>query len=206
MGSTLQAWTLRGKELALQARIFRVVLARWLSPRTSVENTFTVVESPDWVNVVAIDTAGNMVLIRQYRFGTERFTLEVPGGMVDPGEEPRDAAERELYEESGYRAARLIDLGFVEPNPAIFNNRVHMFLAEGCVRAGAQTLDDGEDIEVVTLPVPKVLAMLHNGSIRHALVAVALHRYELYCAGLLELDAARDESTRRNAAMLGEKP
>lgn len=214
MSTTLKVWTLLEKQVAFQTRIFRIVLARWLSPRTELENTFSIVDSADWVNVVALDKAGNLVMIRQFRFGTERFTLEVPGGMVDPGERPSDAAERELYEESGYRAERLIDLGFVEPNPAIFNNRAYMFLAEGCVRTGAQVLDDAEDIEVVTLPVAEALSLLRSGAISHALVAVALQRFELYSAGLLALDAAsrasgaepRDDSTRRNAAMLGEKP
>jgi ADP-ribose pyrophosphatase len=180
-------WTLLDKTLALQTRIFKVLLARYRMPRTGQENVFSVVDSPDWVNVVAIDKHQNAILIRQFRVGTGAFTLEVPGGMVDPGEHPRATAERELYEESGYRAERLIDLGFIEPNPAIFNNRAHMFLAEGCEHVGAQVLDEGEDIEVVPMPVAEVLRMLHSGQITHALVSVALSRYELYAAGKLSL-------------------
>jgi len=195
-------WTLLDKAIALETRIFKVLLARYRMPRTGQESTFSIVESPDWVNVVAVDKQDNLILIRQFRVGTGSFTLEVPGGMVDPGEQPLAAAERELYEESGYRAERFIDLGYVEPNPAIFNNRAHMFLAEGCVQVGAQVLDDGEDIEVVLIPAAEALRMLHSGRITHALVAVALSRYELYSAGLLDLD----DSTRRKAAMLGEKP
>lgn len=195
MSSGLKGWTLLDKTLGFQARIFRLVLARWRSPRNQFEHTYTVIDSPDWVNVVALDQAGQLVMIRQFRVGSESFTLEVPGGMVDPGEHPRDTAERELYEESGYRAERLIDLGFIEPNPAIFNNRAHMFLAEGCVRAGAQVLDEAEDIEVVTLPVDEALRMLHDGRISHALVAVALHRFELYRAGLLDLGASSPPRT-----------
>jgi ADP-ribose pyrophosphatase len=128
-----------------------------------------------------------MVLIRQFRFGSAEFTLETPGGMVDPGELPSTTAARELYEESGYRAQRIVELGYAEPNPAIFNNKVHMFLAEGCERVGSQQLDAGEDIEIVPLPVPEVLRMLHSGQISHALVCVALQRYELYRAGQLAL-------------------
>ena len=189
MSSTLlKPWTLLEKQLAFQARIFRVVLARWLLPRTQAEQTFTVIESADFVNVVALDTAGNFVMIRQFRLGTERFTLETPGGMVDPGEHPRDTAERELYEESGYRPERITSLGVVETNPAIFNNRAHLFLAEGCVKVGSQVLDEGEDIEVLALPHDEVLAMLYDGRIRHALTAMSLHRYLLHKAGLLVLD------------------
>jgi ADP-ribose pyrophosphatase len=122
--------------------------------------------------------------------------------MVDPGEQPLAAAERELYEESGYRAQQLVPLGFIEPNPAIFNNRAHMFWAQGCERVGEQVLDAGEDIEVVPMPVDQVLALWRSGQIAHALVSVALSRFELYRAGCLSLDT----STRLNAAMLGEKP
>jgi 8-oxo-dGTP pyrophosphatase MutT (NUDIX family) len=183
-------WTLLDKTLALQTRIFKVLLARYRMPRTGKESTFSVIDSPDWVNVVASDKQGNLILIRQFRVGSASFTLEVPGGMVDPGEQPRDAAARELYEECGYRAERIIDLGFIEPNPAIFNNRAHMFLAEGCEHAGAQVLDEGEDIEVVPTPIDEVLRMLHAGQITHALVSVALSRFELYRAGKLILSVA----------------
>ena len=82
-----------------------------------------------------------------------------------------------------------IDLGFIEPNPAIFNNRAHMFLAEGCEHVGAQVLDEGEDIEVVPTPVVEALRMLHNGQITHALVHVALSRYAQYRNGQLALEA-----------------
>jgi 8-oxo-dGTP pyrophosphatase MutT (NUDIX family) len=198
----LSPWALLDKQLGFQTRIFKLMLERWRSPRTQAESTFSVIDSPDWVNVVATDLHGNMIMIRQFRFGSAEFTLEVPGGMVDPGEQPRATAERELYEESGYRAQRFVDLGYVEPNPAIFNNRAHMFWAEGCERAGEQVLDAGEDIEVVPLPIEQVLALQRSGGITHALVSVAISRYELYRAGLLSLDS----STRRNAAMLGEKP
>jgi len=186
----LAPWILLGKALGYQTRIFRLVLERWRSPRTGEEATYSVIDSPDWVNVVALDTLGNMVLIRQFRFGSAQFTLETPGGMVDPGELPSLTAERELYEESGYRAERIIDLGYAEPNPAIFNNKVHMFLAQGCERVGHQVLDAGEDIEVVLVPVPEVLNMVRTGQITHALVAVALQRYQLYAAGQLDLSKA----------------
>lgn len=176
----LTPWTLLEQTLALQTRIFRLLLARYRLPRTGSESTFSVIDSPDWVNVVALDKQENLILIRQFRVGTASFTLEVPGGMVDPGEHPRDTAARELYEECGYRAERIVDLGFVEPNPAIFNNRAHMFLAEGCEHVGAQVLDEGEDIEVVPTPIAEALRMLHAGQITHALVYVALARYELY--------------------------
>lgn len=185
--SALKAWIKRGSGLLIETRIFRLMAERWVSPRTGVEHTFSVIESPDWVNVVALDTDGRLLLIRQFRFGTGEFTIEVPGGMVDPGEDPSVTAARELREETGYRAASIVNLGFIYPNPAIQNNKAHMFLAEGCVLEGAPLFDPGEDIEVVPTPLSDVFDMLYRGEISHALVAVALQRFELLRQGKLSL-------------------
>jgi 8-oxo-dGTP pyrophosphatase MutT (NUDIX family) len=198
----LKPWTLLGQELVAETRIFRLLAERWRSPRTGEEHVFSNIDSPDWVNVVATDVAGRMLMIRQFRFGRREFTLEVAGGMCEPGEDPRLTAERELREETGYVGKTVVDLGFCEPNPAIFNNRAYMFLIEGCELSGELTLDPGEDIEVVALPVDEVMAQLARGEISHALVAVALSRFDLYRRGLLRLSA----STRPNAAKLGTKP
>ena len=198
----LNAWKFVAQSLVVETRIFRLFAERWLSPRTNQEHVFTNIDSVDWVNVVALDREGRMLLIRQFRFGTRAFTLEVPGGMCDPGEEPRVTAVRELREETGYSASSVIDLGAVYPNPAIFNNRIHMFLLEGCEKSGDLVLDAGEDIEVVPFAVDRVFDMLHRGEIDHALVAVALQRYDLYRRGLLRLSA----STLPNAAKLGTNP
>ena len=198
----LKPWTFISQSLLVETRIFRLLAERWRSPRTGDEHVFSNVDSPDWVNIVALDSEGNMLLIRQFRFGTRAFTLEVPGGMVDPGEAPRATAERELREETGYVAERWVDLGACEPNPAIFSNRCHLFLAEGCVRQADLMLDPGEDIEVLPTPAERVTELLHTGVITHALVIVALSRFDLYRRGLLRLSA----STLPNAAKLGTNP
>jgi len=198
----LKPWTLLDQSLLTETRIFRLNAERWRSPRTEREHVFTNVAAPDWVNVVAVDTQDRMILVRQFRFGTRAFTLEVPGGMCDPDEDPRDAAVRELREETGYVGKSVVELGYCEPNPAIFDNRAHMFLIEGCERVGDLVLDAGEDIEVAPTPVDEVMEMVVTGVISHALVAVALQRFDLYRRGLLRLSA----STRPNAAKLGTKP
>lgn len=191
--SSLKAWVKQGGGLLQETRIFRLMAERWTSPRTGAEHTFSVIESPDWVNVVAFDTEGRLLLIRQFRFGTGEFTLEVPGGMVDPGEDPGATAARELREETGYRAGSIVNLGFIYPNPAIQNNKAHMFLADGCVLEGAPSFDPGEDIEVVPTAFETALEKLYRGEISHALVAVALQRLLLHREGKLVLpcEAAR---------------
>ncbi len=198
----LKPWTLLGQSLVTETRIFRLFAERWRSPRTGEEHVFTNIAAPAWVNVVATDTSGRMVMIRQFRFGTRQFTLEVAGGMCDPGEDPAQAAARELREETGYAGKRVVDLGYCEPNPAIFDNRAYMFLIEECELAGELALDPGEDIEVVALPIDEVMEQLYSGEIAHALVAVALHRFDLYRRGLLRLSAI----PRSNAARLPTTP
>jgi 8-oxo-dGTP pyrophosphatase MutT (NUDIX family) len=186
----LKPWTFLSRSEFAKTRIYRILVERWRSPRTALEHDFSVIDSADWVNVLALDQAGAVVLIRQFRFGTRAFTLEVAGGMIDADEAPEHAAARELREETGYRAGRIVSLGAVEPNPAILNNRLHMFAAEGCVREGELTLDAGEDIEVVTLPLAQVVEMLERGELSHALVALCVHRYLLHREGKLRLAPA----------------
>ena len=78
---------------------------------------------PDWINVIPLTDDGQVVMVRQYRFGIEGFTLEIPGGMCDPGEPPLEAARREMREETGYAPSEMIELGWVHPNPPLQNNR-----------------------------------------------------------------------------------
>lgn len=130
-------------------------------------------ECADWVNVVAITPQRKIVLVRQYRFGRETFSLEVPGGVVEDGEDPRVAGLRELREETGYDGGEVTSLGWVEPNAAIQNNRCHMFLVEGCTLQAAQELDEGEDVEVVLMDLDDLPEAIRSGEIKHALSLTA---------------------------------
>jgi len=142
---------------------------------------FYVLEAPDWVNIIPLTEREDVVMVRQFRHGTEDFTLEIPGGMVDPEDaDPAAAARREMQEESGYDSEDIIALGKVHPNPAIQGNYCHTFLARG-VRQGVKIeLDTTEETEVVLVPLASIKDLIAGGEITHALVIAAfsfLHAY-----------------------------
>jgi 8-oxo-dGTP pyrophosphatase MutT (NUDIX family) len=172
---TLRPWEHLGEESLLRYKVFDVVKARRRSPRTGVDIGFFLVRTPDWVNVVAFTAAEELILVRQYRHGTREFSLEIPGGLVDAHEpDPAAAAARELREETGYVAAELRALGAMTPNPAIFTNRCHAFVATGCRRIGDLQQDPGEDIELILVPAARIDELVRSGVIDHALVLAAL--------------------------------
>lgn len=146
------------------------------NPRNDKVMDRLVLSSVDWVNLVAIDTEERCIMIRQYRFGVGYSTLETPGGMVDPGEEPQAAAERELLEETGYGGGTWRYLGAVEPNPAIHDHLCHHFLATGVRPVAQPEQGDGEHIDVLPMQRDEVISAARDGEIRHALALSALVR------------------------------
>jgi ADP-ribose pyrophosphatase len=131
----------------------------------------------DWCNVVAITPEDEIVLVWQYRFGTDALSLEIPGGVIDAGEAPDRAALRELLEETGYEAERVEPLLVVEPNPALQNNRCYTFLAIGARPTAATRFDPMEELETALLPASLVAELLDSGQVTHALVQGALEAY-----------------------------
>jgi 8-oxo-dGTP pyrophosphatase MutT (NUDIX family) len=158
-------------------RVFSIRTDRARSPLTGEAYDFYVLESSQWVNVIPLTAENEVVLVQQYRHGIRSLTLEIPGGLVDEGDSPEEAARRELDEETGYDAKEMILLGAVHPNPAIQNNECFTYLAQEVSFAGGQHQDEKEDIEVVLRPLSEIPALIRNGEISHALVLAAFYRF-----------------------------
>ncbi len=132
---------------------------------------------PDWCNVLAVTPSDELVLVWQYRHGTGTMSLELPGGLVEPGEDPASAALRELREESGYEAGSASLLSRVEPNPALQGNVLHSYLARDVRPTGAQEFDELEELEVALVPVRDAPRLIDEGHVRHALSITAIEAF-----------------------------
>jgi 8-oxo-dGTP pyrophosphatase MutT (NUDIX family) len=132
---------------------------------------------PDWCNVLAEAEAGELVMSWQRRFGTDALSLEIPGGVIDEGEDPIAAARRELREETGYDADSFELVSVVEPNPALQNNKCWTFFARNARLAGETSFDELEDLEVALVPKDHLAPIIDDGTVTHALVVVALEQY-----------------------------
>ena len=169
----------------------RVHSDRWINLRADTCQTpggteiapYYVLTYPDWVHVVALTSAGDVVLVEQYRHGAGVVCLELPGGVVDAADlDPVAAARRELREETGFAGADWQHVSSLYANPAIQTNRIHTVLARGCTRVGDPTLEDGEEGMAVSVrPVAEIRAGLRSGLLGQSMQVAAL---------LLALDAA----------------
>ncbi len=183
----IHPWERLADRQIADCRVFTVHEKTMRPPDGAAGHPFFVLSPRDWVNVIPLTPEGEVVLIEQFRHGTETVTLEIPGGMVDPEDaSPIVAARRELIEETGYDAEDYLILGVNHPNPAIQDNRCTTILARNALKTSATAFDTHEDIAVRLVPRTDLDRLVADGSITHALVIVAFHWLSLYERGHLK--------------------
>ena len=179
MNTTKGNWEVLSESTYEDFKIFSLKKSRRVNPRTKTAIDFVRIDGLDWANIIPITPDNQVVLIRQYRHGSDEYTLEIPGGCVEIGEDPALSAVRELEEETGFTSQDVEYLGTIRPNPALLSNRCYLYLARGAILKGKQKLDSGEDIEVLLKPLNEVLSMVKKGEISHALVVAAFGLYTM---------------------------
>lgn len=176
----IQPWRQVRSEPIGDFRVFRLTRDRRISPRTGAEHDFYILHAPNWVNVVALTPDRRVVMVEQYRHGSETVELEIPGGIMDPHEQdPLAAGLRELREETGYEGEQGRLIGQIHSNPAILTNTTFTVLVENCHHRHELELDHGEDLVTRLVPLDEIPELIRTGKIGHSLVVVALYHYEL---------------------------
>jgi len=170
----IKPWEILNSKVDADYRIFKIRVDQAVSPRTNKSGEFYTLQSSHWVNVIPLTPDQKVVMIRQYRHGSRKVTLEIPGGLVDEAD-PKEAAIRELLEETGYAGPKVSLLGSTNPNPALFDNLCYTYLVEDARKVGDASLEVDEDIEVELVPLSSLPALIRDGTISHALVIVAFH-------------------------------
>jgi ADP-ribose pyrophosphatase len=172
----MRPWKILSESAVITDPWLGVSAVRAELPNGVVLDPYYVVHEKEWTHVCAFDEAGDVVLVRQYRYPGKLVSLELPGGVIDPGEAPLEAAKRELLEETGYVSDEWIEAGTMLPNPARQANRLHVFVARNARCVAGQALDASEEIEVAAQPVERVMLRIASGEFVHAMHVASFMR------------------------------
>ena len=172
-----ETWKRTNSKQIADCRVFRVREDFCERESGGTKHTFFVLENPDWVNIIALTKDNKVILIEQFRHGTEEITLELPGGMVDEQESAEDAARRELLEETGFEASEMIYLGKSRPNPVLQNNWIYHFLARNCEKTGYTNFDEHESIVTKLIRLQDIEQLIESEQITHSLVLAAFYKF-----------------------------
>ena len=162
-------WDMQENNLYADCRIFEVRKQRLKRRSDGLEGEFFVLDTNDWVNVLALTPDDKIILVRQFRYGSKEQSLEPPGGVVERGEDPVIAGLRELQEETGYVGEEPKLLGVVRPNAAILSNRCHVILVRNVQKTAALNFDQHEELVTELYPVRELKEMVRRGEITHSI-------------------------------------
>jgi ADP-ribose pyrophosphatase len=169
-------WELVRSEPGPDLVLFKTRFDWVMNPRNSSQLKAVVLEASDWVNIVALTPEEKILVVSQFRFGIGKTTVEIPAGLVEPGETPLEAAKRELKEETGYTTDEWNFLGWVEANPAFLTNRCYMWLAKNVIKNQLPTLDESEDVSGKEIFIDEMFREIREGRMRNSLTLLALSR------------------------------
>lgn len=170
-----QHWSISERSTAFKARRWEVERSLRTRKGSPTPHEFFLIRIADFVHVIPVTPARDLVMVRQFRHGIEAPTLEFPGGLYDPSDPcPASAARREMREETGYDAPILRPLPLLHPNPALLNCRAHFFVAEKAEPAAATALEATEDVEVVLVPLADARRRIEHGAFTNATHLAAL--------------------------------
>ena len=178
----LENWNLQKVKTILKSLPFTLLKKTYINPTTKKKFAAFVLDAPDWANIVVINDKNEILLVRQFRFGTDKIEMEIPGGCLNKGEAPKKGAQRELKEETGFHVEldNLKQIGVVDANPAIQNNRCYTFLAEKISSLGEQNLDPDEIIEFEFASQEQVRNYIRNGRITNTYIIAAFYWLALH--------------------------
>ena len=187
----IKPWEKISSKLLGDFRIFTLRSDLKINPRTGKEHEFFILDSVNWVNVVAVTPDQQLVMVEQYRHGSNTVELEIPGGLMDPHEtDPVATAVRELREETGYEGGNARLLGRIRSNPAILSNVTYTVLIENCRLKHDVEFDGGEDLITRLVPVADIPKLVADEKIGHSLVVVALYHFDLWQRGIKKIEPA----------------
>jgi ADP-ribose pyrophosphatase len=169
-------WELVRSEPGPDLVLFKTRFDWVMNPRNSSQLKAVVLEASDWVNIVALTPEEKILVVSQFRFGIGKTTVEIPAGLVEPGETPLEAAKRELKEETGYTTDEWNFLGWVEANPAFLTNRCYMWLAKNVIKNQSPALDESEDVSGKEIFIDEMFHEIREGRMRNSLTLLALSR------------------------------
>ena len=176
-GRPVDHWPLLTEETVLVTPVFEVRRHWFRSPKDGRDKPFTVLGCPDWVQVLALTSDHRALLVRQFRHGTRQISLELPGGVIEPGQTPEEAGRRELREETGCTADDFRLLAAFRPNPAVQNNTAYIFTAQNARTDGPTQFDENEDLDLVLVPAAELPGLVLSGAVDHVIMAAAILFY-----------------------------